>query len=294
MGKDVFGATLAPWNATMENGMLTVEHFARTKHPFIFTEYMAFGLSPVYLAVLLALPLLCRRLPRPFVYWLLFGVGVGAVWFFQMQQTRYLIPALPGFALVAAHLIAGGGKSLRVTGDALVGIAAIWALYLACAGNVTISQPRPVGEGIQVQPVTQNVAWVPRALPVLLGTQTPRAYAESDPVMGNLIKAELWINENTPKDAKVAILDEVRGFYLDRPYVWAQPDHAHHLIPWDDYVTADEWLADFQRRGYTTILHHNQGVADEKKWRFLLQEAVSTGKLAPAYSAGRVTVYRLP
>jgi hypothetical protein len=64
----------------------------------------------------------------------------------------------------------------------------------------------------------------------------------------------LWINENTPKDAKVALFDEPRAYYLDRPYIWAQPNHAADLLPWDTYQNADDWLADFKRRGYTTLL----------------------------------------
>ncbi len=258
LGKDPLHLLLAPWNVTMEAGLISQE---RT---YIFTEYVGrgFGLSPVFLALGMALPLLVRRWDRAAVACLLWGLGISATWFFMMQQTRYLVPALPAFALACAWGLTQAGKLARRAGGVLVALAALWGTYLA---------------------LTELLPPAPRqALEV----------------------AEGWINQNTPKDAKVALFDETRGFYLDRPYIWAQPNHAPGLLPYDSYTDTDAFLADFKRRGYTYLLQNTlitRLVQNEDpawtKWRTLLAQAVEQGKLETVASFGQsdpIIIYRIP
>ena len=252
-GKDVVNLLLAPWNVTMEAGLIGPP----PQRPYIFTEYVSFGLSPVYLALGLALPLLVKRWERTAVFLLLWGLGISATWFFMMQQTRYLVPALPAFALVAAWGLLQGSKGVKVAGGTVIALAALWGGYLA---------------------VTQLISPVPP---------------------GALERAELWINENAPREAKVALFDEVRGFYLDRAYVWAQPNHAPGLLPYESYADADAFLADFKRRGYTYLLLNtaNSPARGEDapwgRWRILLSEAVSGDKVERAATFGKVIVYKI-
>jgi 4-amino-4-deoxy-L-arabinose transferase-like glycosyltransferase len=267
-GKMPLDLLLAPWQATVEAGLLP------PNRPFVFTEYVVFGLSPVYVGLVLAAPLLVRRLSRTSVFLALFGLGVFGFWFFLMQQTRYLIPALPALAVVAAEVLLIIWDETRIArrlGAALVAASALWGLYLSA---VLLAAP---------------------ALPVVTGRETRQAYL--DRRLPGLAPAIDFINRETPKDAKVALFDEVRGFYLDREYVWATPNHAAGLLPWDRYQNADDWLADFARRGYTTLLVNRRRNApkppDDQKWRRLLPEAVASDRVRLAFSDRRVDVYRI-
>ncbi|MGC4046004.1 MAG: hypothetical protein QM758_19600 [Armatimonas sp.] len=77
--------------------------------------------------------------------------------------------------------------------------------------------------------------------------------------------------------------------------MWAQPDHAEGLIPWDSYKNADEWLADFKRKGYVWLLKGPvYGETDKRRWRQLFDDALSGDKVVEAGSFGRYKVYHIP
>jgi hypothetical protein len=53
-----------------------------------------------------------------------------------------------------------------------------------------------------------------------------------------------WINKNTPKQAGIALYEETRGFYLDRPYLWANRQHSSY-IPYEtlrDGAELTQWM----------------------------------------------------
>ncbi len=53
-----------------------------------------------------------------------------------------------------------------------------------------------------------------------------------------------WINQNTPAGAGVVLYDDVRGFYLDRPYLWGNSLHSSY-IPYEtlsDGAALTAWL----------------------------------------------------
>jgi hypothetical protein len=272
MGKTPLAALLAPWHVTNETLYLP-EYSQATRRGFIFTEYnypYGFSLSPVYLALVLALPMVVslKKIPQIIVICLLFSLGVGATWFFQMQQTRYLLPALPALAIVAAWVLCETGRFVHTVGYTLLGLTTLWTLY---TGGIYITLPA-----------------------TYTFEQSMQTYAEGDRRVGRLVKACYWINENTPKEAKVAVFDDTQFFYLDRPYVWAQPNHAPGLIPWDSYQDVDAWLADFKKRGYTTLLCARPPQnPDTQRWRSLLEEAVTNGKITIAHEEGGIRVYRI-
>ena len=270
MGKDPLSALLAPWHVTNETLYLT-EYTQSTGRRFIFTEYTILGLSPVYLGILFVLPLLIslKKIPQSLVSLLLFSLGVGATWFFQMQQTRYLLPALPELAIVAAWVMGETGKIARSACYTLLASITVWTLYI---GGTQITLP-----------ATYTLK------------QTTSEYIKNDLSIGKYLSCCLWINENTPKNAKVALFDDTRGFYLDRPYIWAQPNHAPGLIPWDIYKDVDDWLLDFKKRGYTTLLFARPVAnPDSQRWRTLMAEAVESGKITLLYEEGGTRVYKIP
>jgi 4-amino-4-deoxy-L-arabinose transferase-like glycosyltransferase len=288
LGKSAVDLLLAPWQVVMEPTVA-----ASLGRPFVFTEYSISGfvLSAALLALVLGAPLLVgdRRLSRTSVGLAWFAGAVFVFWFFLMQQTRYLIPALPALAVVGAEALDVAWRERRrvVTGFgvALLFASALWGAYLE---GTHLTAP---------------------ALPVVFGQESPDDYV-THYGPDRLGVAMTWINGNTPADAKVALFDEVRGFYLDRPYIWATPNHAAGLLPWDTYRDVDDWLADFKRRGYTTLLVNEKyapDVDDGQRWRSLLTEAVSGDKVQLVFQAqnGRrlvnseivptfVKVYRIP
>jgi hypothetical protein len=280
MGKSPLDLFLSPWLVTMEASHLTPQK------PFIFTEYIVygFGLSPVFVAMLLALPLIGKRLSIPGRCCLLFGLGVFVFWFFVMQQTRYLIPALPAFAVVVAESLVllweDRTSFSRWIAAALAAVSATWGVFIA-GGMAFWGVPGVFGGAL-------SPAW-----PVVAGEMSRGEYVSRR--LGGLGRACAWINANTDPKAKVALFDEVRGFYLDRDYVWAQPDHAAGLLPWDTYRDVDDWLADFKRRGYTVLLENvSQATNDGARWRSLFTEAVAADKVTPAFEDHGVRVYLIP
>ncbi len=217
-----------------------------------FTEQAMSGidLGFVWLLALIPAALVVKKLPRPAVYAGLFAGGIWAFWFLTMQQGRYLIPALPCFAVVAGGAFSVSSKPIRAGMAALITLGVGWSVW-------SVS--------------TARLDRVP-----------------------DLIAACESINAGASSTEKVALFDEVRGYYLNREYVWAQPDHAEGLIPWDSYKNADDWLLDFKKRGYTVFLCGPSGGDDGRRWRQLFAEALSGDKIILTESFGRFKVYRVP
>ncbi len=186
--------------------------------------------------------------------------------------------ARPALALVCAEAIVllweMPGRFEKWAAGALVTATTLWALYLA--GGMAFWGVRDFGGNRVARP-----AW-----PVVSGAESRDDYVVH--ALPGIGRAEQWINANTSPDAKVALFDLTQGFYLDRNYVWAQPDHAAGLLPWDDYRDVDDWLADFKRRGYTTLLLGARDPKDKddgKRWRSLMAEAIASDKVTPATAA---------
>jgi hypothetical protein len=286
LGKTPLDLLLSPWSVTQEAGVV-LERVASTpnQRPFIYTEYIiyGFGLSPVLVGLLLLVPFVRGRLSPVAKPCLLFGLGIYLFWFFVMQQTRYLIPALPALSLVAIEVLfalrpAGFRLAGRVAGG-FVTASVLWAIFLAGGMAFWGVSGLP---GVSYPPVWSVVS----------GQESRDDYIRKRfPGLGG---ASLWINANTPKESKVALF-EVRGFYLDREYLWAQPDHAEGLLPWNDYTGVDDWLADFKQRGLTTLLLAIPlEQEDGRRWRTLFREAIAQGKLELAYEDRTAKVYRIP
>ncbi len=281
-GKGPVNLLLAPWQVSVPG-----EGWAQAAK---FTEYIPFVLSPVYVALLLAVPLMARRVSRASLCALLFGLGVFAFWFVLMQQTRYLIPALPAFAVAGAEAFLALWDTrrgiARFLGAGVVGASALWGVYLALSLAFF---------GVRIEGL--NIA--PPAAPVVFGAQPQDDYVPRAGGFGGVYQASRFINENAPKDAKVALFDETRAFYLDRAYIWATPNHAVGLLPWDTYRDADNWLADFKRRGYTYLLINRRNAPkddDGQRWRSLLMDAIAGDKVKQAWAtpSGGVEVYQIP
>ncbi|MBC8141746.1 MAG: hypothetical protein H7Y38_09940, partial [Armatimonadetes bacterium] len=273
MGKNPLYLLLAPW-------LLNVEPTARK-----FNEY-PFGFALAIVPLLLSAPFLPRKRNGTQIALAAFAFVAYLFWFALVQGTRYLLPVLPVLALLAAQTLMGLFAErkgfARYVGTGIVALSGVWGMYLAAN------------------------AFTAPAIRVVLGTQSRAEYVAQTQWMDTLYPASAWINDNTPPNAKVALFDVVFGFYIDRPILWANPNHSGTLLPWDTYQTADDWLTDFKRRGYTyiltddatTALIRSDSSAMNQAWRTFLPEAVAAGKVEVVFekaNAGGLAarVYRI-
>jgi hypothetical protein len=110
--------------------------------------------------------------------------------------------------------------------------------------------------------------------------------------LGPVGRASIWINQNTPAESKVALFDEVRGYYINRQILWAEPNHADGLLPWASFADSAALARELKQRGYTIVLINNANRSADKGsvsggWRALVDDAVLSGCFTPLVSFGR-------
>jgi hypothetical protein len=258
LGKKPVNALLAPWH-------LVNEALLVGQRPWIFTEYVQYGLAPTVVIGLVGLLWIRPKLRYEAIEILMFGLGIAGSWFVLMQQTRYLLPGLPCAAVGCALAFAGARKAYKITFATVSVMCLIWTMSLgiplASDGWTTI-----VGAKSRQEQLARR--------------------------LGPLAQASFWINENTSSSAKVVMFDEVRGYFIDREVLWGEPNHAHELLPWKTYTDSVALATDLQRRGFTTILINTANRGADKGsvsggWRNLVDGAINNGQFTPLASFGR-------
>jgi hypothetical protein len=198
--------------------------------------------------------LLQRRLPRCIIAIAWLTAAQLACWFFLAQIGRYLLQFLPLAALLGGYSawrlaqsrVVGGLVPTRVWraivaslfgGQFLYVVGSLWALPAGGQGAVefyaqtgllptAVSVPDAIAEAMNPERAVERLH---RGLDV---------YA-----------VEQWINAHTPADAGVVLYDEVRGFYLDRPYLWGNEKHSSY-VPYDRIADGEGLNAWMQQHGY--------------------------------------------
>lgn len=288
LGKDAAALIAAPWNVTMEGaGFFTV--WSMNARREVIARQQSGASRPdtprearmrrarhggnvwggVGAALLGLLPLwpFVRRGDRQ-VAWLLAYVGANLVaWFFLTQQTRYLLPILAPVGVVGALLLAWLEHGfLRVA--AAVFVAATLLANAKAVWEVTIA---PV-------------------VPVVLGQQRRDSYRAS--TLPDLYPALQFVN-TLPTDSRVAFLQEVRGYYADRDYFWANP-LQHTLIPYETLPDGRAWTIFMREKlGITHVLINETLARDseETAWYRLFRDAVERGALRTLYHVRGVGIY---
>jgi len=145
-------------------------------------------------------------------------------------------------------------------------------------------------------------------LPVLVGKESPQGF--QDRRVG-FSEASRTINE-VAKSGKVALYDEVFGWFLDVPYFWANPGHSSE-IPYASLATGVEYAEAMRQMGFTHVYVSlspivadpafvprwlaSMGLGDaeplteaerdallvqfQTRWKVLLADAVRGGQLRP-------------
>jgi hypothetical protein len=201
------------------------------------------------------------------------------MWFVLSQQSRYGISFVPLLAL----LLGGGVVRLRA-GPLLAGAAAVQAV-------ATLWVLHASGFATQWQ--------------VVSGAVSQDDYLKRHE---GFYQATTYLNDHG-KTGKVALFDEVKGFYLDVPYFWANPGHTTE-IGYDTLNDGAQFADRLKQMGFDRVYvafspdvprekqYQVLGVtgpvvpysADEKaalvgnmgqKYRWLLSDAVQKGRLVP-------------
>ena len=137
-------------------------------------------------------------------------------WFFLTQQSRYIMSLI---ALTAPLL---GGAIVRLPLGALVAVA------VSCQAAYSVFL------GYLFMPV--------------MGDRNARLAATFD-----FYNETQKLNElGKAASVKVAMFDEVRGYYLDVPYFWANPGH-HTLLPYESYREPQEIVEGLKSLGTTHL-----------------------------------------
>ncbi len=223
-----------------------------------------------------AAPLLLwmRALPWRLVACLVYGGASIAAWFVLSHQARYLLPVFAPLAVPVALLPA-------LLPARLLRVAAGGFLALCLLLNVQMHLP-----------LFQDT------MQVVGGQVSEQSFL--DQTLPGVYEASQYVN-TLPPSVHVALYQETRGYYLDRPYFWANP-LQHNLIPYDTLPDGRALARDLRRFRITHVLINYdfcRGV-EAAAWYRLLMDAIREGVLRETFrsrsaSAGQrgVIVYEL-
>jgi len=159
-------------------------------------------------------------------------------WFFQTHQNRFFMPVIPIIVILA-------------------GMSFMW-LY-----QLIQNQKKPIGIFLQLGLIFLfiSTSWlatpadrdrVASRLPYLFGNMGRSEYLQNQ-IIG--YEAFQYINKNLPQSANIWMaLYEVRGYYLDRKYIWANPI-SQRFIQIEEFDSAAELASSLKKQGISHILY---------------------------------------
>ncbi|MBR4748265.1 MAG: glycosyltransferase family 39 protein [Abditibacteriota bacterium] len=196
-----------------------------TTNPELFYDQPGLYVGPVILMIFPCLCLLVQTRGRKLT-------GLGAmillqyvIWFALTHQSRYLLPMFIYSAIFIAAVI-HSIRGIRAVRGVLT------AIFLLSAG-ITLLQ-------------MNTTAFRMERFAVVTGSITQKEYVTK---YFSPYRADMFVNSLKEKDMKVALLGDTRGFYLDKPYVWA--DSSHNLPFNKEYETPEELAENLLDNGCT-------------------------------------------
>lgn len=211
-----------PWTITMYSRYFYDQPETRITFNMLISVF-----GPLFLAFLPAVLWRVRR--DALLRYLLAFCGVAVLsWFFLSAQTgRYLLPILPLLALAIAGALLQLLQSfpwLRIISGIAIGL----ELAVGLATALLLVGPQVSvaigGEG--------QASYLSRAL--------------------NIYPIVRRVNSELPKEAKIMLLGDTRGFYLDREYMWGIGHH--NLITPQETATPQALSEALRRLGVTHLL----------------------------------------
>jgi 4-amino-4-deoxy-L-arabinose transferase-like glycosyltransferase len=167
-------------------------------------------------------------------------VGISLMmWFFLSQQSRYVVPLC-----VPLAVLAGGALERLKVGRLVAGLIvaqAAYSLWLVYTQRFQTQIQVALGKISPEDYQSQTVAFYPAAQDI----------------------------NKTVAGGKLALYDEVFGYFLDVPYMWANPPHSL-VIPYDTISDGKSYADAMKQLGFTHIyISTSQIVKDPafvKKW----------------------------
>lgn len=197
--------------------------------------------------------------------WLLiFALGNLVGWFFLMQQIRYLIPVFPVLTGVGGVALERAGRLVQYTYGGVLILQGGFTLWLLSAAYLT---------------------------------DLPLALQDRDAYLTRRVQiypAIQYLNQHAPPNAGVILLDETRGYYLERPYLWGNAGH-HRLIPYETMHQPEALIRWMREHGYRYVLINRRFTpqGEPEAWRRLYEQAIAEGLLVPCFLERGVEVYTL-
>lgn len=185
----------------------------------------------VGVTLLAALPVMLRLryATRPAYARLLIVSSVQVlVWCFLTQQSRYLMPVLAVLSVASAYAICELSRSSMLRGILMA---------------VVVAQ-------LMMAIIMQGIAMVKISGPVTLGLESREDYLSRTLDIYPAIRAA---NSDLPKNARIVLFGDTRGFYLDRPYFWGDASH-NATIPYGRIRSPGDLARRLVRMGTTHAL----------------------------------------
>lgn len=189
-------------------------------------------------------------------------------WFFLTQQSRYII----GLMVPGAFLLGGVINYLALRALAIVAIVAQAMIsFFWFTGAYVVLAPGASSEFAS-------------SLRFVTSGEPESAYLSGGDFGGGKIRrfpfweATEYLNalHHERQDVKVALLDEVRGFYLDCEYFWASPGFSK-VIPWDEIETPERFAAALKEVGATHVyMNYDPTLIGDRDQTIQLQFVFST------------------
>lgn len=185
------------------------------------------AVGPAFLLGLLWWPLAGLRRAGGFEKVLLATALITLVtWFFLTQQSRYII----SLVALAAPLL--GGAIVRLPSGFLpasaIALQALFTGFLFTRDSLAVpDSEQALRAGFDFYPETLRINEIGKSEPV-----------------------------------KVALYDEVRGYYLDVPYFWANPGH-HTMLAYDSFEKPEDLIRGLKNLGVTHVLLKLSALGEE-------------------------------
>lgn len=257
MGKTFPDLLMLPWNLLAHGTEFTNRQAANV---FALIGPAFLGLLPITVFI--------GKLRKPIISVSFLSVLSVGAWFILMQHSRYLIPIIPLLSVLAAEGVSAANENLRIGRHAANSFVAFCIILCLIPGFI-------LGQTV---------------LGAVTGQMPPDEYLSKTL---DVYDAEKYINDNLPQNAKIVLFDEVRGFYLDREYIWGNPNH-HELIPWNQLTTGENMVDWFREHDFTHVLINWKFAGREDTLHGkLIPEAVSRGMMHDVYASKGVSIYAL-
>lgn len=258
MGRGISQLFMAPWNL-FANGVYFFD-IPDAKNPKVWGV-----IGPVFMGLIpLAVYTLWkdRFMQKIAVFTLVFVI----TWFFLMQYSRYLITIIPMMCIIAGYAASEIHQKMmksRYAVNAFICICVLLSVF-----NVYRMSINSLNAAVGTEPAD---AFLSRTLDVY--------------------DAEQWINMNLPDDAGIVLFDEVRGFYLNRKYIWGNPGH-HEMIPWNSFTNGTDMVKFLEDMGYQYALVNVKFSTPDALHFRLIKDAVKKGNMLELYTSKGVTVFQ--